>query len=202
MNLHGGAQLGPGWIDASGLRLNGVGSCAEIPVVPVDTSSSFTVTAWARASEPSDRPMAVSNAAGRKRSAFALRFLSTPDDSEGFGRWEPTLPEADRTGAVTRQVSSREFFDVRDWNHLTVVYDSAAEQARLHITGILQEFRCPDDDGDGEPDDSTCRDEVARADAARMFRADGPRRWDVRCRTPRASTSPGRSTTSGSSGVR
>ncbi|MFF9569678.1 LamG domain-containing protein [Streptomyces sp. NPDC014685] len=174
MNLHGGAQLGPGWIDASGLRLNGVDSYAEVPAVPVDTSSSFTVTAWAQASELSDQPMTVINAAGNKRSAFALRFLSTPEDSEGFGRWELTLPDADRTGAATRQVSSREFFDVRDWNHLAVVYDSVAEQARFYVNGILQEFRCPDEDGDGKPDDSTCRDEVAWADDVRMFRADGP----------------------------
>ncbi|MFF4083365.1 LamG domain-containing protein [Streptomyces sp. NPDC001777] len=174
MNLYGGAQLGPGWIDASGLRLNGVDSYAEVPAVPVDTSSSFTVTAWAQASELSDRPMTVINAAGNKRSAFALRFLSTPEDSEGYGRWELTLPEADRTGAATRQVSSTEFYDVREWNHLTVVYDSVAEQARLYVNGMLQDVRCPDDDGDGEPDDSTCRDEVAWADDVRMFRADGP----------------------------
>ncbi|MDK0521696.1 LamG domain-containing protein [Streptomyces sp. ML-6] len=174
MNLHGGVQLGPGWIDASGLRLNGVDSYAELPAVSVDTSSSFTVTAWVQASELSDQPMTVINAAGNKRSAFALRFLSTPDDSEGFGHWELTLAHADRPGAATRQAGSSEFYDVREWNHLTVVYDSIAEQARLYVNGLLQEFRCPDDDGDGEPDDSTCQDEVAWADDVRMFRADGP----------------------------
>ncbi|MER5848506.1 LamG domain-containing protein [Streptomyces sp. NPDC002012] len=174
MNLYGEVQLGPGWIDNSGLRLNGVDSYAEVPAVPVDTSSSFTVTAWAQASALPDHPMTVINAAGNARSAFELRFRSAPGDPEGYGRWELTLPDADSAGAVTRQVTSTEFFDVRDWNHLAVVYDSRAEQARLYVNGVLQEIRCADDDGDGRPDDSTCQDQVAWADDVQTFKADGP----------------------------
>ncbi|MFH8471439.1 LamG domain-containing protein [Streptomyces sp. NPDC018000] len=174
MNLYREAQIGPGWIDNGGLQLNGADSYAEVPAVPVDTSSSFTVTSWAQASALPDHPMTVINAAGNTRSAFELRFKSAPGDPEGFGRWELTLPDADSAGAVTRQVTSTEFDDVRDWNHLAVVYDSLAKQARLYVNGILQEFRCADDDGDGRPDDSTCQDEVAWADDVQMFKADGP----------------------------
>lgn len=173
MNLYGGAQLGPGTIDASGLQLNGVDSYAELPAMPVDTSSSFTVTAWVQASESPDHPMTVISAAGNTRSAFDLRFQPDPTGLEGFGSWELTLPDEDSAGAVTRQVSSTEFFDVRDWNHLTVVYDSFAKEARLYVNGILQEFRCADDDGDGQPDDSACRDQVAWVGDVRTFRAEG-----------------------------
>ncbi|MFE7465128.1 LamG domain-containing protein [Streptomyces sp. NPDC057499] len=174
MNLYGGAGLGPGQIDDSGLRLDGDRSYAEVPTVPVDTSSSFTVAAWVQASELSERPVTVLSAPGNVRSAFELRFLPTPGELDGYGSWELTFSEEDGAGAVTRRITNGEFYDVRDWNHLTVVYNSRAEQAQLYVNGVLQAFRCADDDGDGVPDDSTCRDQLAWADDIRPFKADGP----------------------------
>ncbi|MFD5502533.1 LamG domain-containing protein [Streptomyces sp. NPDC127061] len=174
MSLHGGAQLGPGMIDVGGLQLNGADSYAELPAVPVDTSASFTVAAWAQASEAPDHPMTVISAAGITRSAFDLRFQPDPTGHEGYGSWELTLPDEDSAGAVARKVSNTEFFDVRDWNHLAVVYDSFAKEAQLYVNGILQEIRCADDDGDGQPDDIACQDQVSRADDVLTFKADGP----------------------------
>ncbi|MFG3531482.1 LamG domain-containing protein [Streptomyces sp. NPDC047917] len=174
MSLHGGARLGPGTIGVSGLQLNGADSYAELPAAPIDTGASFTVVAWARASEVPDHPMTVINAAGTTRSAFDLRFQPDPTGSEGYGSWELTLSDEDSAGAVAKKVSNTEFFDVRDWNHLAVVYDSFAKEARLYVNGILQEIRCADDDGDGRPDDITCRDQVSWADNVLTFKADGP----------------------------
>ncbi|MET8742019.1 hypothetical protein [Streptomyces sp. NPDC004728] len=48
------------------------------------------------------------------------------------------------------------------------------KEARLYVNGILQEFRCADDDGDGRPDDIACQDEVSWADDVLTFKADGP----------------------------
>ncbi|MGW2843744.1 LamG domain-containing protein [Streptomyces sp. NPDC001274] len=177
MSLYGGAALGPGQIDDSGLRLDGVHSYAEVPTIPVDTSSSFTMAVWVQASELSGRPVTVLSAPGQVRSAFELRFLPYPGaEFDGYGSWELTFSEGDGEGAVTRHVTNSEFFDVRDWNHLTVVYNGPAEQAQLYVNGVLQEVRCSDDDGDGVPDDSTCRDQSAWVDDVRPFKADGPLR--------------------------
>ncbi|MEU4505314.1 MULTISPECIES: LamG-like jellyroll fold domain-containing protein [unclassified Streptomyces] len=172
MNLYGGAKTGPGTIDANGLQLNGVDSYAEVPAVPVDTSSSFTVTAWAQAAAQPNHPMTVVSATGSKRSAFDVRFQPDPADPQGLGRWELTLPDSNSSTAAVKQVSSTEFFDVRDWNHLAVVYDGFAKEARLYVNGVLQEVACGDNDGDGSADDSTCQDLVAWADDVLTFKAD------------------------------
>ncbi|MFF2962127.1 LamG-like jellyroll fold domain-containing protein [Streptomyces sp. NPDC057963] len=171
MSLYGGAELGPGMIDLNGLQLNGVDAYAAIPAVPVDTSSSFTVTAWAQAAAQPDHSMSVVSAAGSARSAFDVRFQPDPADVTGLGRWELTLPDADTSGAPAKQVSSTEFYDVRDWNHLAVVYDGFAKEARLYVNGVLQEVACGDNDGDGAADDSACQDLVAWADDVLTFKA-------------------------------
>ncbi|MFD7491899.1 LamG-like jellyroll fold domain-containing protein [Streptomyces sp. NPDC059832] len=172
MNLYGGAKTGPGTIDANGLQLNGVDSYAEVRAVPVDTSSSFTVTAWAQAAALPNHPMTVVSAAGSKRSAFDVRFQPDPADPGELGRWELTLPDSNSSTAAVKQVSSTEFFDVRDWNHLAVVYDGFAREARLYVNGVLQEVACGDNDGDGTADDGACQDLVAWADDVLTFKAD------------------------------
>ncbi|MFJ1621786.1 LamG-like jellyroll fold domain-containing protein [Streptomyces sp. NPDC088190] len=172
MNLYGGAKTGPGTIDDQGLQLDGVDSYGEVPAMPVDTGSSFTVTAWAQAAALPDHPMTVVSAGGSKRSAFDVRFRPDPADPQAPGSWELTLPDANSSTAAVKQVSNTEFFDVRDWNHLTVVYDGFAKEARLYVNGVLQEVACGDSDGDGAADDSACQDLVAWADNVLTFQAD------------------------------
>ncbi|MFJ4740143.1 LamG-like jellyroll fold domain-containing protein [Streptomyces sp. NPDC088775] len=172
MNLHGGAKTGPGMIDAKGLQLNGVDSYAEVPTMPIDTSSSFTVTAWAQAAAQPNHPMTVVSAAGSKRSAFDVRFQPDPADPQALGSWELTLPDSNSATAAVKQVSSTEFYDVRDWNHLAVVYDGFEKEVRLYVNGQLQEVACGDNDGDGTADDGACRDLVAWADDVLTFQAD------------------------------
>ncbi|MFI9628751.1 LamG-like jellyroll fold domain-containing protein [Streptomyces sp. NPDC052042] len=171
MTVHGGAELGPGTVDFNGLQLNGVDAYGEIPSVPVDTSASFTVTAWAQAAAQPDHSMSVVSTSGATRSAFDVRFQPDPADVSGLGRWELTLPDADSSGAAVKQTGSTEFFDVRDWNHLAVVYDGFAKEARLYVNGVLQEVACGDNDGDGKPDDDACQDLVAWADDVLTFKA-------------------------------
>ncbi|MFJ1648302.1 LamG-like jellyroll fold domain-containing protein [Streptomyces sp. NPDC088258] len=168
MTLSGGARLGAGWIDASGLELDGVNGSAGTSVMPIDTSAGFTVTAWARGAATPDHPVAVVSGEGTSESAFNVRFVPDPDDPDGLGRWQLTLPDSDGEGAAVRHVSNTEFYDVRDWNHLAVVYDGVAKQARLYVNGILQEFVCGDDDTDG----TACEDLISWADNVQTFRAD------------------------------
>nr|WP_224058935.1 LamG-like jellyroll fold domain-containing protein [Streptomyces kanamyceticus] len=171
MSLHGGARLGEGMIDLQGLELNGTDAYAATSAMPVDTSGSFTVAAWARAAATPDHDVALVSGEGSSRSAFEVRFVPDAKDPEGLGRWELTLPAKDGTDAVVTQVGSTEFDDARVWNHLTVVYDGFAKEARLYVNGILQEVACGDADGNGDADDAACQDLIAWADNALTFKA-------------------------------
>lgn len=171
MSLYGGAQLGAGMIDNSGLQLNGTDAYAGTTLMPVDTSASFTVTAWAQAAALPDHGVALVSGVGLQTSAFTVRFQPDTKDPEGLGRWELTLPAKDSTDAAVTQVGSTEFYDARDWNHLAVVYDGFTKEARLYVNGVLQEVACGDVDGNGDADDAACQDLIAWADNVLTFKA-------------------------------
>ncbi|MEV6758197.1 LamG-like jellyroll fold domain-containing protein [Streptomyces sp. NPDC051214] len=171
MNLSGGAKLGSGMIDNSGLELNGTDAYAGTTLSPIDTSASFTVTAWAQAAAIPDHGVALVSGTGLQRSAFTVRFQPDPKDPEGLGRWELTLAAKDSTDSPVTVVSNTEFYDAREWNHLAVVYDGFAKEARLYVNGVLQEVACGDADGNGDADDAACQDLIAWADNVLTFKA-------------------------------
>ncbi|MFF9347323.1 LamG domain-containing protein [Streptomyces sp. NPDC014734] len=151
MSLEGGAKIGPGIIDG-GLELNGTTGYASTPAVPVDTSTSFTVAAWAQAASTPAQSAAVLSAEGSVQSPFSLRFVPDADDTEGRGTWEIALPDKDSADATTRRMANSVFNHVTDWTHLALVYDGFARQARLYVNGVVQEVAC----GDGGSGSSAC----------------------------------------------
>ncbi|MFJ7997948.1 LamG-like jellyroll fold domain-containing protein [Streptomyces sp. NPDC096310] len=171
LSLSGGARIGTGMIDSSGLELDGVDDYAATSTVPIDTSSSFTVTAWARGAAVPTKPVTVMSGEGTDRSAFGLRFVPDSKQAEGLGRWEVALPDSDGSDATVRLVGNTEFYDMRDWNHLAVVYDGFAKEARMYVNGVLQEAACGDEDGDGPTDDTSCEDLISWADDVLTFKA-------------------------------
>lgn len=171
MTLHGGARIGMGWVDFGGLELDGVDDHAATSTVPVDTSASFTVTAWAQAATIPGDGVSLMSAEGANESAFNVRFAPDTRDPAGPGRWELVLRDKDGSDATVQQVANSEFWDVRDWNHLAVVYDGFAKQVRLYVNGLLQEVACGDADGDGDADDSSCEDLISWAEDTLTFKA-------------------------------
>ncbi|MFI1950926.1 LamG-like jellyroll fold domain-containing protein [Streptomyces xinghaiensis] len=172
MTLHGGAAPGMGFVDFGGLELDGVDDHAATSTVPVDTSASFTVTAWAQAAAMPDDGVALVSAAGGEESAFSVRYV--PDSGgtgESPGRWQLAMPSRDAADASFARVDHGEFHDVREWNHLAVVYDGFSKQARLYVNGSLLETSCADADGDGEADDPGCADLVPWAEDVLSFQA-------------------------------
>ncbi|WP_208867335.1 LamG-like jellyroll fold domain-containing protein, partial [Streptomyces himastatinicus] len=158
--LQGGAQIGTGFMDG-GLELDGTAGYASASAMPVDTSSSFTVTAWAQAASTPAQNATVVSAEGTSRSPFAMRFVPDPANPDGLGSWEIALTDKDGTDASTVRLANTEFSSVTDWNHLALVYDGFSKQARLYVNGILQEVPCQDADGDGQADDASCQDLIA-----------------------------------------
>ncbi|WP_349239962.1 LamG-like jellyroll fold domain-containing protein, partial [Streptomyces sp. CC219B] len=108
MTLKGGAQLGSGMVGDRGLTLDGVDDYASTTAMPIDTSASFTVTAWAQAAAVPSQNAAVVSGEGTNQSAFDLRFVPDAQDPEGLGRWELAIPDKDSTDATTKLVNNTE----------------------------------------------------------------------------------------------
>jgi hypothetical protein len=159
--LYNGAHIDSGWVDTNAVNLDGVDDYAATGSVPIDTSRSFTVTAWALAT--SGRPTedtAVFSQEGAVNSGFVVRYVT---DMTGLGHWQVAMPNADTTSAVTASADNASFDDWGSggWNHLALVYDSFARQMRLYVNGQLQQTVCADSDGDGTPDVPGCTDLVS-----------------------------------------
>ncbi|MFD5453508.1 LamG-like jellyroll fold domain-containing protein [Streptomyces olivaceus] len=166
LTLNGGAKKSDSsFIDFGGLELDGVGGSAATTTVPIDTSASYTVTAWAQAAALPQRGIALVSAEGSAQSAFTVRFAPDTANPENPGRWELSVPDKDGTDASVVTVANSEFFDVRDWNHLTVVYDGFAKQARLYVNGSLQEVSCAADAGED------CTDRASWSENTLAFKA-------------------------------
>ncbi|MFJ4714209.1 LamG domain-containing protein [Streptomyces sp. NPDC088785] len=183
LTLNGGAKRadGIGTIETAGvmggLQLDGTHSYASSSSVPVDTSGSFTLSAWAQASALPDGDVAVVSAEGTKQSAFTVRFVPDATDPENnSGRWQLSVadkngPADDKDVVTVATVDNSNFYDVREWNLLTVVYDGFAKQARLYVDGSLEEAACVDADGSGSADSPTCQDAIPWAENALAFKA-------------------------------
>jgi hypothetical protein len=175
LTLRGGAAKAtvPGSIDSYAMELDGTSGYATAGSVPVDTSGSFTLTAWAQASAMPDSPVALMSAAGANRTAFSVRFVPDANPETNPGRWQLSMADTDDPAqeATVVQVNHGEFYDARMWNHLALVYDGFAKQARLYVNGNLAEVACRDDDGNGEADVAGCEDLVPWAENALTFKA-------------------------------
>ncbi|MFJ8085109.1 LamG-like jellyroll fold domain-containing protein [Streptomyces sp. NPDC096205] len=173
LTLNGGAVKSDfGFIDFGAMELNGTTAYASAAKLPVDTSGSFTLTAWAQASTMPSGAVTLASAEGATRSAFTVKFVPDATNPEGSpGRWQLAVADSDTTDATVVQADNGEFYDARQWNHLALVYDGFAKQARLYVNGGLAEIACADADGDGEADVAGCEDVVPWAENTLAFKA-------------------------------
>lgn len=160
------------YIDEGALVLNGATAHAVTNRAPVDSSASFTVATWVKASALTDKPLSLFQLEGTKTSAFGVRFLPDSRGADvGPGRWELTVTETDDAEAAHVSATHGNFSDAREWTHITVAYDGFNRSVRLYVDGLLDETVCQDDDGDGSADDSTCTETVPWAENALTFEA-------------------------------
>ncbi|MEU1304162.1 LamG domain-containing protein [Streptomyces shenzhenensis] len=172
LGLYNGAELDGGWVDG-GLALNGVNQYAATSngVVPVDTSVSFTVTAFVQASAQPTREVALLSAPGTSKDAFSVRYIPSSTPATDGGRWRITTAAADKTDAEAAEVENGQFYGPEEWTHLALVYDGFAHEMRLYVNGQLQEVACQDTDDDGAPDTAGCTDQVSYSDNVLTFKA-------------------------------
>ncbi|MCT2594866.1 LamG domain-containing protein, partial [Streptomyces sp. N2-109] len=115
------------------------------------------------------------SATGDEQSAFTVGFVPDPAAPGGAGLWQMGMSGSDSDKPARSEAGNAGFFyDVREWNHLTLVYDGFAKQARLYVNGSLQEVACTDADGDGDADDPECAEAIPWAENVLSFRAGEP----------------------------
>ncbi|MGW7380054.1 LamG-like jellyroll fold domain-containing protein [Streptomyces sp. NPDC054794] len=149
-------------VGSGDLLLSGVGTgSAFTSGAPIDTSKSFTVSAWVTApSRPTD-PVTVMSMAGTNSSSFAVRYVPDATDPAHAGRWQLVMANADSTAAATATAEHSDFQNNTEWNNIIVVYDAFAGRMSLYVDGETQVTPCLDDDDDGVPNDPDCTEKVS-----------------------------------------
>ncbi len=110
---------------------NGTSSNTATTVKVLDTSRSFSVSAWVRlAGDTADR--AVISQQGATTAAFRLGYQASQH------KWTFSLAESDVSNAVQRQVFSDATAKAGVWTHLTGTYESSNREVRLYVDGVLQ----------------------------------------------------------------
>lgn len=170
MTLYNGATTGSGWVDGA-VVLDGTNDYAAAPVVPVDTSGSFTVSAFVQAAAVPTGPVTVISAPGAAKSAFAVRYEPSATPATDPGRWRIATADADSASAAVSDIGNGNFYSPTAWNHVALVYDGFSKEIRLYVNGELQETACADDDEDGVQDDASCTDTVSWADTVLTYKA-------------------------------
>jgi RHS repeat-associated protein len=114
-DLHGSVSLAGGRLATTGPA--------------VDTTRSFTVSAWVRMDEAQSNQIAVSQD-GTRYPAFGLGY-----DSEA-NAWQMSMCAADRPECVAPLSQGHAALDT--WTHLAGVYDADAKTINLYVNGVSQ----------------------------------------------------------------
>ncbi|MFF4105417.1 LamG-like jellyroll fold domain-containing protein [Streptomyces sp. NPDC001903] len=118
--------------------LSGDGSTAfaASTAPPIDTTKSYTVSAWAKIdSSGMSANRAILSVDGQLASAFHLSYLTSKKT------WALRLPKEDSSSTTLEYVvaAAKQPATPGVWTHLTGVYDAADQQIRLYVNGRLQE---------------------------------------------------------------
>ncbi|MFJ3806027.1 LamG-like jellyroll fold domain-containing protein [Streptomyces sp. NPDC090073] len=123
------------WTDKArldgGLHGNGASVSGATSAPVLDTTNSFTVSAWARLTSKNHISTVITQS-GTRAGSFQIYYSQTYD------RWVFNRYSADTdTPAITRAVSQRSPV-VGAWTHLLGVYDQNKKLMRLYVNGQLQ----------------------------------------------------------------
>ncbi|WP_411113672.1 LamG domain-containing protein [Streptomyces sp. 029-5] len=112
-------------------KLNGTTAYLSTSGAVLDTTKSFTVSAWARLAKK-DVNYTVLSQAGTNASGFQLYF------STGANAWIFNRHQTDvASPAITRSIGGKPPV-LNAWTHLAGVYDAAAQTIQLYVNGVPQ----------------------------------------------------------------
>ncbi|SES46330.1 Concanavalin A-like lectin/glucanases superfamily protein [Actinokineospora terrae] len=118
-------------VNGSNLVLGGVSGAAHSSVSVVETSRSFSVSAWAKADGPGSVNRTVFGQDANRTSTFSVQYRGDT------GKWAIVVPSTDADNPATTVVSGAETAAVGEWQHLTLTYDAPNRQVRLYVNGLL-----------------------------------------------------------------
>ncbi|QEV51369.1 hypothetical protein CP981_06585 [Streptomyces platensis] len=129
--LGGGAELGVAGRTGTALRLNGTSSYAATAGPVVDTTKSFSVSAWVKL-DNKDRNYTFLSQAGNRASGFQLYYSKTYD------KWVFNRHTKDTDDTTIARSVSADAAQAGTWTHLAGVYDSATKKVQLFVNGKPQ----------------------------------------------------------------
>ncbi|WP_375496750.1 putative Ig domain-containing protein [uncultured Jatrophihabitans sp.] len=131
--LSGGASWTPGVVGPNAVQLNAADGAVTGSGPAIDTSQSFTVTAYARADSATasgSNTGTVASVDGTNVSAFAIVATG--------GHWALARPASDSTTATITVNTATSTITAGQWYQLTAVYDSVAKTVSLFVNGVRQ----------------------------------------------------------------
>jgi alpha-L-arabinofuranosidase len=131
LTLQGGASWAQGVVGASALSVNGSQQYAESAVPVIDTTQSFTVSAWVYLNNVNGYQTFVSQD-GTQISGF---FLQLRGDTHQFAFTRPAYDSPKALGIIATDAAVIPQPD--EWYHLTGVYDASAQTISLYVNGQL-----------------------------------------------------------------
>lgn len=127
--LQAGASWTTGKVGAGAVGLTGASnSWVDVPTSAVDTSGSYSVSAWVKPNSLSGN-QTYASIDGNSISPFYLQLSG--------GTFAFTVRSSDSTGATYKQVTGGTPA-TGTWYHLTGVYDNTAHTIALYVNGALQ----------------------------------------------------------------
>ncbi|MGW5052658.1 LamG domain-containing protein [Actinokineospora sp. NPDC004072] len=133
ITLHGGSSWSGGR-ETRAVQFDGAGGHGETAAPVLDTTGSFSVSAWVALTSGANYS-AVLGQDGGTMSTFYLQHDATAK------KWGAVVPESDAPNPVLNQVLSVEPALVNVWTHLAVVYHEPRKQLRLYVNGSLSGVR-------------------------------------------------------------
>ncbi len=131
LTLQGGATWASGVVGANALSVNGSQQYAQSAAPVIDTTQSFTVSAWVYLNNVNGYQTFVSQD-GSQISGF---FLQLRGDTHQFAFTRPAYDSPKALGIIATDAAVIPQPD--EWYHLTGVYDASAQTISLYVNGQL-----------------------------------------------------------------
>ncbi|MFF2810423.1 LamG-like jellyroll fold domain-containing protein [Streptomyces sp. NPDC058000] len=130
--LAGGAELGAVGKVGSALKLNGTSAYAATAGPVVDTTKSFSVSAWVKL-DSKDRNHTFLSQAGDRASGLQLYY------SKDLDKWVFNRHASDTDSTTIVRAVSKDVAQAGVWTHLTGSYDAEKQSLSLFVNGQLQQ---------------------------------------------------------------
>ncbi|MEU7191061.1 LamG-like jellyroll fold domain-containing protein, partial [Streptomyces sp. NPDC045369] len=130
--LGGGAELGAAGKFGSALRLNGTSGFAATAGPVVDTTKSFSVSAWVKLDNKNKNYTFLSQA-GDHASGFQIYY------SQHYDKWVFNRHASDADDTKIVRAMSKDVAKAGEWTHLAGSYDADTQTLSLFVNGKLQE---------------------------------------------------------------